>query len=160
MAYCLGMPMGARWIDLPHGVKVHVKPINTAIYQMAEAAAAREIAKLFDAKGNIEEHGGLIEGLPDLTTQEGRQGYANFIFTRALGRTAIFEWDGMYLADKVTPAPVGEAAIDELLTAPDMAEAFVGQYTAPFKARLFEKKDSMNSADGSSRADASTAPSA
>jgi hypothetical protein len=152
MAIKLGLPKGPQWFDLGFGVRVHCRPLTTAIYQCAEASARRQVAKLFDAKGEVEDHGGVIDGLPNLTTEDGRAGYGNFLFAQALAREAITEWEGIEENDGTLAKPTPEK-IDEVMTWHALAETFVHKYTAAFRARIVEKKTSTGSAPGSSKAD-------
>jgi hypothetical protein len=165
MAIKLGLPKKPYWIDLPQGVRVFVRPLTTAIYETAWASSQGWMRRLFDAKGDIEETGAVIEGLPDLTTEAGRQGYNNFLFAQALARDGILKWEGV-LEDVVdddgkpvldeNDKPLTKSArlspetIDDLMTWHAQAETFVKAYTQPFTDRIVEGNASGRSPSGTS----------
>ena len=70
------------------------------------------------------------------------------VFTQALGREAILEWEGVGDADE-RPAAVTPAAIDALLELPVMGLAFDAGYTAPALRVEAEKNASAPSPIGS-----------
>lgn len=149
MAIRLGLPKNPYWIDLPQGVRVKVRPLTTAIYETALASGRAHVRRLVDARDDIEEQGAEIEGLPDLNTEEGRAGYANFLFAQALARGAILEWTGV-LNEDGTEAEPSPAAIDELMIWHDCAETFVKAYTQPFISRIVEGNASGTLPSGTS----------
>lgn len=157
MAIRLGLPREPQWLELGHGVRAKVRPLTTAIFEAARSSAQRQVASLFDAKGEVEDHGGEIEGLPDLTTEEGRAGYSNFLFARALARVSILEWEGVTDSDGNATKP-SDDLIDEVMTWHVIADTFVRQYSQPFNDRLIEKKGSGTSVNGTTAAVPSTAP--
>lgn len=151
MAIRLGLPREPQWIDLGHGVRIKTRPLTTAIFEAAKASAARQVSSLFDSAEEVEDHGGEIEGLPDLSTEDGRAGYGNFLFGQALARVAIMEWEGVLDADD-EPAKVTPELIDEVMSWHTLCDNFVRQYSQPFNDRIVEKKGSGTSANGTTAA--------
>lgn len=156
MAIRLGLPREPQWLDLGHGVRVKCRPLTTAIFEAAKASAARQVASLFDSAEEVEEHGGEIEGLPDLATEDGRAGYSNFLFGQALARVAIMEWEGV-LGEGDEPAKPTPDLINEIMSWHTLCDNFVRQYSQPFNDRIIEKKGSGLSANGTSAAGLNTA---
>ncbi|MFO1152747.1 MAG: hypothetical protein U1E42_03635 [Rhodospirillales bacterium] len=89
------------WLDLGHGVQVHVRPCTTAVVLAARAAIAGADA-------------------------EGRS--AGFI--RALARAAILEWEGVGDADG-NPVAVSPEMIDALMDVWSIATVFERDYLTP-----------------------------
>lgn len=137
MAIKLGLPKKPRWLDLPQGVRVHVRPLTTAIYETALASSRQQVRRLLDAAEDVEDAGAEIDGLPDLTTEAGRAGYGNYLFAQAMARGAIIAWEGV-LDEDGTLAAVSPLAVDELMSWHGIAESFIQQYTRPFQDRIVE----------------------
>ena len=125
------------WLDLANGVRVLVRPPTMAMILEARRETARAV------------QAGLVE--PD----DG-PGRAQ-VFTQALGREAILEWDGVGDADDRLAA-VTPAGIEALLELPVMGLAFDARYTAPALRVEAEKNASVPSPNGTSAEGPATAP--
>jgi hypothetical protein len=99
-----------HWLDLGHGVRVHVRPCTTALMMAARAEAQRAgVSVTNDAQVAGERTAALV---------------------KALGRLGIQEWQGVGNAEgePVPPTPEG---VDALLDLWPMAEAFERLYLGP-----------------------------
>lgn len=94
----LDLPTEPYWADLPHGVRVRIKPVTTAIISAAQHRAARLGREAAEAAG------GELD--PDLS-----RGLAFVLMAKALARFAVEDWEG-----------VADAAGDPLPFSPDLAE--------------------------------------
>ena len=99
-----------HWLDLGHGVRVHVRPCTTALMMAARAEVQRAI-------------------VPSQNETEAT-GERTAALVKALGRLGIQEWQGVGDAEG-GPLPVTHDGIDALLDLWPMAEAFERLYLAP-----------------------------
>ena len=114
----LDLPREPHWLDLPHGVRLHVRPLDTATDAAARAAAAAD----------LRERG---ESVPPAAAKDSwRLGQAKAALARALGQLTILDWQSVLLADGA-PAPVREDTVALLMAIPDIATAFLRQIYAP-----------------------------
>ena len=125
-----------HWLDLGHGVRVHVRPCTTALMMAARASAQRSaMSSTDDAQAAGERTAALV---------------------KALGRLGIQKWQGV--GDGAgEPAPITPESVDALLDLWPMAEAFERLYLAPALLLDDEKNASRPSADGTSAAGRLTA---
>ena len=121
----LDLPRDPYWIPLPHGVRVQVRPIDTAI-----DAAAREMA--------VDQVRADAKDLPRPVLL-GRITQALAIAT---GQLAILAWEGVLPAEGDQPVPVTPEAVAQLMAIPALANAFSQQYFAPFKRLITEGESS------------------
>ncbi len=100
-----------HWLDLGHGVRVHVRPCTTALMMAARAEAQRSVP---------------------LSANEAQAGAGErtAALVKALGRLAIEAWEGVAGEDG-EPAPVAADNVDALLDLWPMAEAFERLYLGP-----------------------------
>jgi hypothetical protein len=99
-----------HWLDLGHGVRVHVKPCTTALMMAARAEVQRTpVPPTIEAQAAGERTAALV---------------------KALGRLGIQEWDGVGDADGKA-LPITPDGIDALLDLWPMAEAFERLYLGP-----------------------------
>jgi hypothetical protein len=99
-----------RWLDLDHGVRVHVRPCTTALMMAARAEA----------------HGSSAPSQNE--TQAAGERTAALV--KALGRLGIQDWEGVGDADG-EPVPLTPEGVDALLDLWPMAEAFERLYLGP-----------------------------
>jgi hypothetical protein len=97
-----------RWLDLPHGVRVQVRPVTSAVVAAAQSAGRRRLAELSDAERADAD---WLAGLAFATT------------VAEIGRLAIVAWDGVVDEAGDPVAPTAEA-IEALMQQDDMAFAF------------------------------------
>lgn len=99
-----------HWLDLGHGVRVHVRPCTTALMMAARASAQRSAMSSTD------------------DTQAAGERTAALV--KALGRLGIQEWQGVGDAEG-QPVSLTPEGIEALLDLWPMAEAFERLYLAP-----------------------------
>jgi len=97
-----------HWLDLGHGVRLHVLPCTTALVMAARAELARSATN----------------------TAELGAGERTAAFLKALARLAIDAWEGVGDASG-EPAPVTPEGIEALLDLWPIAEAFERRYLGP-----------------------------
>lgn len=97
------------WLDLGHGVRVHVRPCSTALVMAARAAVARGADPVADDSGVGERTAG---------------------FVKALARLAVDDWEGVGDADGKATA-VSPEGVEALLDLWPLAEAFERHYLGP-----------------------------
>lgn len=128
------------WLDLGDGVRVKVRPLTTAIYEMARAKSQREAQKLAHDQVRATEAGGMIESIPDLGDPDAMVGVSQMLFAKALARAGIIEWRGVLVdppeggawgEDLDHPAGVNDETVGALMEVPRIAEAFVVVYSKP-----------------------------
>ena len=99
-----------HWLDLGHGVRVHVRPCTTALMMAARAEAQRS---------------------PVPSTNEAQAaGERTAALVKALGRLGIQAWEGVGDTDG-EPVPLTPEGIDALLDLWPMADAFERLYLGP-----------------------------
>ena len=104
------------WLDLGHGVRLHVRPCTTALVMAARAAVARGA----DAR-------------PDETAA----GTLTAAFVKTLARLAVDAWEGVGDAEG-KPTAVTLEGIEALMDLWPIADAFERQYLGP--ALLLEEE--------------------
>ena len=97
-----------HWLDLGHGVRVHVRPCSTALMMAARAEAQRSVP---------------------LSANEAQAaaGERTTTLVKALGRLAVQGWEGVAGEDG-EPARLTPEGVDALLDLWPMAEAFERLY--------------------------------
>jgi hypothetical protein len=128
-----------HWLDLGHGVRLHVRPCTTALMMAARAEVQRATVPYQNE------------------TQAAGERTAALV--KALGRLGIQEWEGVGNADG-KPAPLTPKGIDALMDLWPMAEAFERKYLAPALLLDEEKNASRPVPSGTSAAGPSTAEAA
>jgi hypothetical protein len=99
-----------HWLDLGHGVRLHVRPCTTALMMAARAEVQRAI-------------------VPSQNETEAA-GERTAALVKALGRLGIQDWQGVVDVDG-HPVPLTPDGIDALLDLWPMAEAFERLYLGP-----------------------------
>lgn len=122
-----------RWIDLAPGVRLHMRPLTTALM----VATQRDPA---------------LQALPEETAAEERA----LVAAKALARRSILAWEGVGDADG-KELPVSPAAIDALLDIWPIFEAFQIAYVSKGLLLDAEKNGSALSLNGRSAGATDTA---
>ena len=128
-----------HWLDLGHGVRVHVRPCTTALMMAARAEVQRS------AELSLSE------------TQAAGERTAALV--KALGRLGIQDWQGVGDADG-EPVPLTPEGVDALLDLWPMAEAFERLYLGPALLLDEEKNAFAPAPNGTSAAGHPTAATA
>ena len=107
------------WLDLGHGVRVHLRPLTTALMVAARNDPA-------------------VQGLSEDATDE----ESALAFAKALAKVAILDWEGVGDAEG-NPIPVSPEAIDALLDLWPLFEMFQTGYVA--KGLILEQEKNASS---------------
>ena len=137
------------WLELGYGVKVKVKPCNSAVFYEAKAymnAKLADFAKEYKAN--------KAAGLPvfeDVENPIKREALADRYLLIGLGVAGILEWNGVFEADEDKTAPLTESKIDELFSNFwVVAENFRNQYCGLRELFDAEKNDYSSALNGTS----------
>ncbi len=114
------------WLDLGHGVRLHLQPLTTAMMVASRNDPA-------------------VAALDDNATDEA----SALVFAKALARNAVLDWEGVGDADGNT-IPVSPEGIDALLDVWPLFEAFQTKYVAKGLVLDAEKNASAPLPTGSS----------
>ena len=127
------------WLDLPHGVRLQVRPPGPAVIlaagaEMASNSAARPAAGPgASSRGDPAADAGVdsTAAASDASPPPGAPAdTGRFAFTCAVARAAILDWEGV--ADATgAPLPVSPAAIDALMAHWPVFVAFERLYLQP-----------------------------
>nr|DAH78763.1 MAG TPA: hypothetical protein [Caudoviricetes sp.] len=137
------------WLELGYGVKVKVKPCNSAVFYEAKAymnAKLADLAKEYKSNKAV--------GLPvveDVENPIKREAVADRYLLIGLGVAGIMEWNGVFEADEDRAAPLTESKIDELFSNFwAVAENFRNQYCGLQELLEAEKNASTPEPNGTS----------
>lgn len=106
----LGKKKDADWLDLGHGVRLLVKPLNTPLMMAARHSAA--MAEAVDGAGEDDEDGQL-----------------SVTVAKVLGGMVIKDWEGVG-DEEGEPISVSQEAVDALFDIWPLFEAFQTKYIA------------------------------
>lgn len=109
-----------RWVDLPYGVRLKLRPASTAIVSAAQARATRLAA---EAAAEF--------GPPD--DEDLRRGFAFMLLVQTLARPLVLEWEGVGDAEG-RPLPLSAAAVERLMEHDEIAAAFWEASMRPLRA--------------------------
>lgn len=122
------------WLDLPAGIRLHLRPLTTGL--MAAARADRAV------------HALAADAAPEVQA---------LVLAKAVARAAILDWEGVGDADG-NPLPVSPEAIDALLDLWPVFEGFQLGYVAKGLLVADEGNGSAPSPGGSGAGAGTTAP--
>lgn len=145
------------WLELPAQVRVKVKPLTSAVMQMAQNQAVREMLELRKERDSRMETGADVTGIPDIGDPHTRNALSETMLVKALARQAILEWEGVMLPDSAAPAPVNAQTADDLMDIWFIAQEFWKQYTRSLDLLESEGNGSRPAANGTSAAGRNTA---
>ncbi len=114
------------WLDLGHGVRLHLQPLTTAMMVASRNDPA-------------------VAALDENATDEA----SALVFAKALARNAVLDWEGVGDADG-NAIPVSPEGIDALLDVWPLFEAFQTKYVAKGLVLDAEKNASAPLPTGSS----------
>ena len=125
------------WLDLGHGVRLQLRPLNTALMMAARAS--------------------LQSTPPEPDNEAEAAGLRSVLLLKALARLAVLDWQGV--ADAAGgAAPLSAEGLDALMELWPMASAFESGYLAPALLLDAEKNACAPAPNGTSAAGPSTAP--
>ena len=146
----LDIPTEHYWIDLPRGVRVRVRPLDTAMMKASEARSQRKVRELVEHVVAVRDAGGDVTGLPDFGDPDVAAGLAEALFVEALAEIGIVAWTGV-------AAPLSPVAAAQLMRNPDIGPPFLVKYLAPVSAASAEGNASAAGSDGTSEPGGDTA---
>jgi hypothetical protein len=132
-----------RWIDLPHGVRLHVAPLTTVMVAAAQSAARRRALGVISREDAPED-----DNL--------RRGLALMLTIQALGRECIRGWEGVVDEDGAE-VPCTPETIEGLLSHEEMAFGFFDAAMGPLRAMEAEGNASRPAPPGTAEAGRNTA---
>ena len=154
----LNLPREPYWLSLPGlSLRLKVRPATSAIMAIANAKVRATLAALSEELAHCREAGIEPASLPNLADPAVRAGLAEAMFTKALARAAVIEWEGVYQPDADEPAPVTDDTVGDLMDMFPIGERFLAAYLAPRNLLDQEKNGSRPAPHGTSAAGASTA---
>ena len=133
----LDLPREPHWLDLPHGVRLLVRPLDTATDAAARAASVTD----------LRERGQTAP--PAAAKESWRLGQTKDALARAVGQLTILDWSGVLLADG-SPAPISAETVALLMAIPKIATAFLRQIYAPLDRLAAEGEGCGAVSDGTS----------
>lgn len=137
------------WLELGYGVKVKVKPCNSAVFYEAKAYMNAKLADL--AKEYKANKAAGLSVVEDVENPIKREALADRHLLIGLGVAGILEWQGIQEADSDAIAPLTEAKIDELFSNFwAVAENFRNQYCGLQELLEAEKNASTPEPNGTS----------
>ena len=137
------------WLELGYGVKVKVKPCNSAVFYEAKAYMNAKLAD-FTKKYKANKAAGLPV-VEDVENPIKREALADRYLLIGLGVAGILEWNGVFEADEDKTAPLTESKIDELFSNFwAVAENFRNQYCGLQELLEAEKNASTPEPNGTS----------
>jgi len=92
-------------IELPYGITVTVKPLTTASMAACQAAARRRVEAVEAQARDRKESGLPLDGLPDLHSEEERDGFLQCQVVYELAARHVIAWTG--IEDDPPAAPEG-----------------------------------------------------
>jgi len=128
-----------HWLDLGHGVRLHVRPCTTALMMAARAEAQRAATSS--------------------TSDSEAAGIRTAALIKALARLAVLDWEGVGDAAG-NVAPVTPESVDALMDLWPIASAFENAYLGPALLLDTEKNALGPAPNGTSAAGPSIAPTA
>lgn len=153
----LGRPKEPVWLDLPHGVRVLVRPITTALWTAARAHAQQEVRALVADEERRKEAGLSSADTADTKDEGVRQGLAQELLVKALARYGIMAWEGVGDLDGNPIEATPDAAAQLMGQEFTIASAFFEQYLAADDRMAAEGNASAPAPGGTGAAGARTA---
>jgi len=120
-----------RWLELPMGVRVEVRPLTTAIVEAAASEALKRVA-LLQVEASVAEKAGqpYDKGGFNGANSSAMDGLWNQYRAEALARYGVNRWEGVGGPDG-NPLPPSPQAIEAFAAHPALAREFVRLYAQP-----------------------------
>jgi hypothetical protein len=147
--FTLAIPTEPRWVDLPKGVRVQIKPLDVLVMTSARNAARREIKAMRQERAERIDVGAPTDDLPDLDDLVTYEVMVNMAFARGLARYAITDFDGVGNAAGTEALPFSPTSAEALVLHPDMMEEFLLACMGPEAALATEGNVSATEPAGS-----------
>lgn len=147
----LNLPQEPYWLVLENGVEVQVRPLTTAIMNMAHAKAARSVIELRQRHANGE------AGMVDMDDDETRQAHIEAALAEQLALASIVDWKGVQNQEGTGPALVTPETIRGLMAIYFISQKFLQKYLGSLDELAAEGNVSRPAASGISAAGLPTA---
>ncbi len=146
----LNLKKESYWLDMPANVRLHVRPLTTAIMSAAQSQVIKRILAMREERK-------ADPALPDVDDDQTRLGLSESLLIKALARGAIIEWQGVLMPDSDTSAPVNDQSVHDLMDIWFIAQEFWKQYTSSLFLLEAEGNGSGLAANGTTAAGRATA---
>jgi hypothetical protein len=153
----LSIPTEPRWIDLPLGVRVKIKPMDVLVITAARKHAERELRQMRATRNERIECGAPIADLPDLDDEILAETIARMEFARGLARYAIIAFEGVGNEAGTEALPFSQDNAQALVLHPELMEPFLMACLTPVAALAAEGNVSATGPNGSTDPVATTA---
>lgn len=148
----LGLSREPYWLDFPGlELRLFVRPQTQAVIEVARAKAMAAIRELKDHIAAVQESGGAVAGLPDLSDDASARGLAEFEYLVALAQASVIAWEHVLDRDG-GPASVSDGAVRQLMEVPAVGGLFRLLYERPLVAARAEGNASGPVPNGTSAA--------
>jgi hypothetical protein len=150
----------SRWLDLPMGVRVKVRPLTTAVVSAAKNEAFKRAAVLrVEADEQAATGFGADPTAPGWANADWRAGAIEEFYAEALMRFAVEEWEGV--GDEAgEPLPITPASLRALASCEPIARAFLDEAMRLLNAVSAEGNGFAPTSRGDGAGAATTAPDA
>jgi hypothetical protein len=155
--FTLSIPTEPRWVDLPLGVRVKIKPMDVLVITAARQHAARELRRMRADRAERIEVGAPIADLLDLDDDILAETITRMEFARGLARYGIIAFEGVGNEAGTEALPFTQANAQALVLHQDLMEPFLMACLAPVTALAAEGNGSATGPNGSTDPVASTA---
>ena len=142
----LALPQEPYWLDLEDGVEVQVRPLTTAVMNMAHSKAVKSILDLKQRALNGE------AGIPNVDDDETRQFYIEAALAEQLALASIIDWKGVQNKEGAAPALVTPETIRGLLSIYYISQRFLAKYLGSLDGLAAEGNGSRLAVNGISAA--------
>jgi len=155
--FSLTIPTEPRWLDLPMGVRVKVRPLDGLVAGAAKRHAKRELMRMRQEMEERIAAGVPTDGLPDLDDPNVAESLAEMEYARALAKYGVMEFDGVGDLSGEKAIPFSSEMAQALVVHPDIMDDFIRSYMAPVISQVAEGNASATTLNGSTGAVANTA---
>jgi len=121
------------WVDLGDEAALLCRPPTTILVATARHRATEMIVELREVNEVVTRHGGVIQGLPDLSDEEHEQSAWEAMFIIALSELAAMDWKNILDAGG-KPLAFDAAQLGTLLEDDKRAQRFRRNYLDPLRA--------------------------
>jgi hypothetical protein len=136
-----------RWVDLPLGVRLLMRPAGTAEVHAYKTRSARLFNEMLEAYKTARDSGLPWDG-SDLDDDMVRAGLIYALTLAAAARELVQDWEGV-VDDLGAPLAFDRALLPRLMNIPVIADAFLDAVVAPTRTLAAEGNASGTSPNGS-----------
>lgn len=155
--FSITLPTEPRWLDLPMGVRVKVRPLDGLVITAARRHVQREVLRMRADRTEREDAGVPADDLPDLDDENMAEAMFRLEFARALAKYGVIDFEGVGDASGAVAVPFSAGMAQALVVHPDMIDAFLAAYLSPHTELTSEGNASAATLNGSTGGAASIA---